>query len=95
MATYGEMKTVTRRPVERHAGDVVSSDEHRGAEALDLQRPPELPADAEQHGYGSTARKTTYALTGTAVASASPTAAWRGPPRRHSHAPSSGSSTTG
>ena len=45
------------RPRERHARSVVESEQHARAEALDLQRPAELPPDAPRHTLGRDERE--------------------------------------
>ena len=52
-ATVGDgpgqvLRARARRPAERHAERVVEREQHARAEALDLQRPPELAPDAPQ-----------------------------------------------
>ena len=42
----------TGRPAERHAERVVEREQHARAEALDLERAPELAPDAPHHALG-------------------------------------------
>ena len=90
------LRARARRPAERHAERVVEREQHARAEALDLQRAPELAPDAPQRrprarGSRTEGRPASDVTTLTASAAAPP----RAPRRRQVRATSSGRSTAG
>ena len=85
------LRAVRARPAERHSRRVVEGDQDAGAEALDLERPVELAANAPRHTIRATARRTAGRRARRRRArSPSATSASRLPRRRQVHVTASG-----